>query len=210
MVFPYSGSMKLLLATSNAGKIIEMKEALNGLPLEILSPADVGIIDAPHEEGDTFEANALQKSRFYFERAKMPVLADDSGIIVDALKKELGIHTRRWGAGPQASDTEWIEYFLDRMKKEKNKRAQFICVLAFIDEHGKEHLFEGTCDGVITESLEADYLPGLPISACFRPDGFETVYSAMNIQEKNRISHRGRAIKKYIDFLGSPIARYNI
>ena len=193
--------MKLLLATSNAGKIIEMKETLSGLSLEILSPADLGIMDAPYEEGDTFEANALQKARFYFERAKMPVLADDSGIIVDALKKELGIHTRRWGAGPKASDTEWIEYFLYRMNKEKTKRARFVCVLAFIDEHCKEHLFEGTCDGVITESLEADYLPGLPISACFRPDGFDHVYSAITVEQKNSTSHRGRALRKFIIYI---------
>ena len=196
--------MKLLLATSNAGKIIEMKEALSGLSLEILSPADLGIIDAPHEEGNTFKENALQKARFYFERAKIPVLADDSGIIVDALKKELGIHTRRWGAGPSASDKEWIDFFLDRMKKEKNKRAWFVCVLAFIDELGKEHLFEGTCDGMITDTLEADYLPGLPISACFKPDGYDCVYSAMKIEQKNSTSHRGRAIEKFRRYLEAP------
>ena len=186
--------MKLLIGTSNKGKIIEIKEALDGLNVQILSPADVGITEAPHEEGDTFQANAIQKAHFYFDRTKIPTLADDSGIIVEALEKELGIHTRRWGAGPEASDQEWIEFFLNRMKKEKNKRARFVCILAFIDEAGKEFFFEGTCDGIITETLEADYLPGLPISACFRPDGCTNVYSAMPIEEKNRISHRGRAV----------------
>lgn len=198
---PYNPTMKLLLGTSNEGKIIEIREALAGLGLDIKTPEDVGIEESPREHGDTFETNALEKARFYFERAKIPTLADDSGIIVEALQSELGIHTRRWGAGPGATDKEWIDYFLKRMEKEKNKRARFVCVMAFIDESGKEHLFEGTCDGVITETLEAEYFPGLPISGCFRPDGHGAVYSAMSIEQKNSTSHRGKALKKVLKHL---------
>lgn len=195
--------MNLLLATTNKGKIIEMTEALSGLPLTIKTPTDLGITESPHETGDTFQDNALEKARFYYERSKMPTLADDSGIIVEALKDELGIHTRRWGAGPTASDSEWIEFFLERMRHEKNKKAEFICVLAFIDESGNEHLFEGQCKGVITDTLEADYLPGLPISACFKPDGYEAVYSAMKLEQKNSASHRGKALQSLRHFLSS-------
>ena len=186
--------MNLLIATSNAGKIIEIKESLKGLPITIKSPIDFGITESPHEHGDTFEANAIEKARFYYEKAKIPTLADDSGIIIEALEKELGVHTRRWGAGPQATDKEWIEFFLERMHHEKNKRAHFVCCLALIDENGQETIFHGTCDGVITHELEAGYLPGLPISACFRPDGYDRVYSAMSIEQKNAVSHRGRAV----------------
>lgn len=192
--------MQLLIGTSNKGKIIEMREALKDRSFEIISPGQLGITDVLHEEGSTFEENARQKALFYFERANIPTLADDSGIIVEALENELGIHTRRWGAGQSATDQEWIEYFLKRMKKESNKRARFICCLCFIDEAGKKHLFEGACDGTITETLEAKYLPGLPISACFKPDGFDRVYSALSIEEKNAISHRGKALQKFIDF----------
>lgn len=193
--------MQLLIGTKNIGKIIEISEALSGLSIECLDPRTVGIERDPEETGSTFQQNALQKARFYHERSGLPTLADDSGIIVEALKKELGIHTRRWGAGLKATDNEWIEYFLERMKKESNKRARFICVLAYIDATDTEHLFEGTCDGVITETLEAGYLPGLPISACFRPDGFDCVYSGMNIEQKNSTSHRGRAVEKFREFL---------
>lgn len=196
--------MQLLLGTSNKGKIIEMREALSGLLLEIKTPEELGLTESPHEHGETFEANALEKARFYFERANIPTLADDSGIIVDALKNELGIHTRRWGAGPDALDKEWIEYFLERMRKEKNKRARFVCVIALIDKDGKEHFFEGTCNGVITETLEADYLPGLPISACFKPDGYGAVYSGMKVEQKNSTSHRGRALEKVREHLTKP------
>ncbi|MBI3331703.1 transposase [Candidatus Peregrinibacteria bacterium] len=196
----------LVVGTTNRGKILEIQECLRDLPIEIINPLDLHYIeDTPHETGDTFEANAIQKARFYFDRTGLPTLADDSGIIVEALKKELGIHTRRWGAGPQASDKEWIDYFLKRMKKEKDKRARFVCVLCYIDKHGKEHLFEGTCDGVITETLEADYVPGLPISACFKTDGQNAVFSALSIEQKNSTSHRGRALTHFRDALNETL-----
>jgi len=195
--------MQLLLATTNKGKIIEMAEALSALPFDIQSPLDLGITKAPLETGDTFEENALQKARFYFKESKIPTLADDSGILVEALQDELGIHTRRWGAGPDASDAEWVEYFLNRMKSEENKQAIFVCVLCLIDEAGKEHFFEGMCRGVITDTLEADYLPGLPISACFKPNGYGAVYSAMSLEQKNSASHRGKALAKLQTYLYS-------
>jgi XTP/dITP diphosphohydrolase len=103
--------MRLLLGTNNSGKVIEMGEALGSLVTEILTPSLLSIVDSPDETGTTFAENAKIKSRFYHERGALPTLADDSGILVDALAGELGIHTRRWGAGPDASDAEWIEYF---------------------------------------------------------------------------------------------------
>jgi len=193
--------LHLLIGTNNDGKVIEIKQVLDGLPVSIVLPADLKIQPAPVESGDTFEENALLKARYYFQKSKLPTLADDSGIIVEALVDELGISTRRWGAGPQASDEEWIGHFLERMKKEKNKRARFVCALAYIDAVGISHTFEGVCDGVITPSLEAGYLPGLPISACFMPDGFDRVYSAMTIEQKNSTSHRGRAVHKLAEHL---------
>ncbi len=193
--------MQLLLGTTNRGKIIEFTDVLKDLPVELKTPMDLKITESPEEHGNTFEANALEKAHFYFTKSGVPTMADDSGILVEALQKELGIHTRRWGAGKDATDEEWITYFLDRMKNEQNKRARFTCVIAFIDAEGKQHLFLGTCDGVITDSLEADYLPGLPISACFKPDGFNKVFSALSVEEKNRISHRGRAVHALHDYL---------
>ena len=193
---------RYLLATSNKGKIIEIRECLAGLDVELLAPDDLDEVPSqPHETEDTFEGNAVQKARYYFEKTGIPCIADDSGIIVEALSSELGIHTRRWGAGPEANDEEWITYFLDRMGEEGNKRARFICVIALIEEDGSLHTFEGHCDGVITEKLEADYLPGLPISACFRPEGCDMVFSALSVEQKNSVSHRGRAVRGLKDYL---------
>jgi XTP/dITP diphosphohydrolase len=195
--------MQLLLGTNNKGKVIEMQEALSSLDLTIVKPIDLGITDIPEETGDTFMENAEQKARFYFEKGNLPTLADDSGIIVDALAGELGIHTRRWGAGRDATDEEWIRVFLDRMSHEKNKHARFLCTLVFIDQEGISHEFEGRCDGIITNTLEADFLPGLPISACFKPLGYDEVYSAMSVEDKNDVSHRGKALQLFEEFLRS-------
>lgn len=195
--------MKLLVATTNRGKFLEIAEALAPLALQCVSPFELGITEKPEERGQTFEENAVEKARFYSIRTNLPTIADDSGIIVEALKGELGTHTRRWGAGPAASDEEWIDCFLGRMRREENKRAHFVCVLAYIDAAGTARLFEGRCSGTITDALEASYLPGLPISACFRPEGCAQVFSALPLEQKNYTSHRGRALSSFIAFLNA-------
>jgi len=193
--------MQLLIGTNNHGKFIEISEVLSDLPVTPVRPADIGIAGDPEETGKTFEENALQKARFFRSLSNLPTVADDSGIVIEALENELGLHTRRWGAGPAASDAQWIEHFLKRMEKEANKRAHFLCTLAFIDDTGSEHVFEGKCSGIITTTLEADYLPGLPISACFMPDGCDSVFSALKIEQKNSTSHRGKAAHALRQFL---------
>ncbi len=192
----------LLIGTNNRGKFIEISEVLGDLGHVLLNPFDLGITTDPEETGLTFAENALLKARHFFEQSNgVSTIADDSGIVVDVLAGELGIHTRRWGAGPKASDEEWVAHFLKRMENEENRNARFVCNLAYIDPSGEEHIFEGQCAGVITPSLEADYLPGLPISACFRPEGFDIVYSAMTVDQKNAISHRGRALQRLREHL---------
>lgn len=180
---------------------MEMRDALSHLGIVIVTPQEKGITEVPEETGDTFKANAEQKARFYFKKTGLPTLADDSGIIVEALESELGIHTRRWGAGKDATDKQWIEFFLERMSHETNKHAHFLCVLAYIDRSGALKFFEGKSEGIITDSLEAEYLPGLPLSACFRPNGSGEVFSALSLEEKAKISHRGRALEQFKEFM---------
>ncbi len=97
--------MQLLIGTKNRGKHIEIGEVLGDLSIELLSPADLKISIDPEETGSTFAENALLKARHFFEHGgAVPTIADDSGIIIDALQGELGIHTRRWGAGADATD----------------------------------------------------------------------------------------------------------
>jgi XTP/dITP diphosphohydrolase len=199
--------MELLLGTQNTGKILEMRDALEDLPIVILTPDALGIREIPHEEGDSFEANALLKAQFYFSRTGIPTLTDDSGILVDAMQGEMGIHTRRWGPGTAASDEEWIAAFLERMHGEENRHATFTCTLCFINAAREEHLFTGQCTGLITDTLESTYLPGLPISACFKPLGSSTVYAAMDTEQKNYTSHRGKALLELRSFLERSMTR---
>ncbi len=198
----------LLIATSNHGKFREIREIMEDTPLTFFSLPDLAIkADAP-EDGETFAANALLKARYYFKKnqqaggnKKMFVLAEDSGIIVDALAGELGVKTRRWGKGEKASDEEWIEYFLEIMSKVpvQKRTAAFICSAVLIDEQGKEYLAEGKTSGLITQNLEAPIYGGLPLSSCFKPDGFEHVYAALPLAQKNAVSHRGKAIRPFRD-----------
>ncbi|PIR53532.1 non-canonical purine NTP pyrophosphatase [Candidatus Peregrinibacteria bacterium CG10_big_fil_rev_8_21_14_0_10_49_10] len=199
--------MQLLIGTNNAGKVTEIRECLATLPVELLTPDDLETsIGPPEETGSTYAENAVQKAKHYFDCTGIATLADDSGIEVDALADELGVRTRRWGAGPAASDEEWISYFLERMEKEENRKARFICQLAYVDAEGNLHRFQGICDGTITSKLEDAYLSGLPISACFRPNGYNLVYSAMSIEQKNSTSHRGKALQKFREHIARSFA----
>lgn len=195
--------MKLVIATSNPGKLSEIKSGLGQIPFEIVSSAQLGLDDNFEEIGDEHELIAKGKALHYFNQTKLMTLAEDSGIIVDALANELGVKTRRWGAGENASDEEWIEYFLDRMKTipDKQRTARFMCVAALVLPNGEVKTFSGITDGYITHELEAPIKKGLPLSSCFVPKGFKKVYAALTEEEKNMISHRGQAIRAVRDFL---------
>jgi len=194
---------QILIATSNNGKFVEMMEVLWRLPYEILSLDNLGIHSFYEENGETFEENALGKARHYAKLTNLPTIAEDSGIVVDALKDELGIKTRRWGAGEGASDEEWIAHFLKVMREipEMDRGAKFVCGAAIVDESGRETLFRGETYGSITKKLEAKLYPGLPLSACFKPEGSDKVYSALSKAEKNKISHRGKAMWQVYDYV---------
>ncbi len=195
--------MNLLLATRNKGKFDEIKIALAGLPFIIISLNDFSLDDSGFlEDGITFQENARKKAEYYARKAKMLTLADDSGLLVDALKGELGIKTRRWGAGEKASDKEWLDFFMKRMEREGNRKATFICCMCLADPRRKI-LFEteGRTEGEITKTIEAPIKPGIPLSSVFKPQGCSKVHSALSVEEKNRVSHRGKALEKVVDFL---------
>lgn len=192
--------MKLLVGTANAGKIIEISAALAGSTLELLTPRDVGITGEPSEDFDTLRENALHKARWYFERGGgLPTIAEDTGLYVDAISDELGVKTRRWGAGPSATDAEWLAHFLGRMEHEENRNAKFVAVVAYIDADGSERTFESEARGTILCEPQAEYLKGLPVSSVFLPDNYDRVFSALTHDEKNALSHRGKALKLFLE-----------
>lgn len=176
-------------------------EVLKGLPFKFVFLKDLQIEDADFvEDGETFEANAFKKASYYASKTGIMTIGEDSGILVDALPGELGVKTRRWGAGERASDHEWMDYFMKRMEKEDNRAAHFICNSCLVFGHERHH-FEGDTRGLITKEIQGPVREGIPLSAVFLPDGFEKVYSALAPDEKARISHRGKSMGKAREFL---------
>lgn len=208
---------QLLIATKNKGKFGEIAEVLGELPIKLFSLDDLGIKGDVEEHGETHEANAILKARYFFAEAGaglgsaaggMPTLGEDSGIYVDAFHGELGVKTRRWEGLGDATDKEWIEYFLKKMANvPANERGATFKTFAavIIDEKSAQnpYIFSGETHGTITRELEAPLIPGIPISSCFKPDGCDKVYAALSQHEKNQLSHRGKAMRRVKEFLGN-------
>lgn len=178
-------------------------EVMHDVPCEVVSSADLELNNNVVEDGETYKLNALKKVEHYQRQTGFMTLAEDSGIVVDALAGELGVKTRRWGAGEHATDEVWIDYFLERLEEvpDAERTARFICCAALMDEQGQVQYFVGETEGVITRDLQAPIYKGLPISSCFIPTGFDKVYAALSVEEKNRVSHRGKAMHEVRDAL---------
>jgi XTP/dITP diphosphohydrolase len=195
--------MQLLIATSNPGKFKEISEVFNNLSVELLNLKDLGVDSQVEENGSSYKENARIKAAHFHEITGLPTLGEDSGIVVEALKDELGMHTRRWGAGAEASDQEWIDHFMSVMQNHPDNRgAKFFSHMYFINGNTEHHVIGETL-GLITPELEAPIYEGLPLSSCFKPEGKDKVYSAMSEDEKNEISHRGEAAWQMLDYLKS-------
>ncbi len=175
---------------------------LDGLPVKLIFLKDLSVEDGDFEEhGETFADNAFLKASYYAEKTGLPTIGEDSGILIDAFPGELGVKTRRWGAGEKASDSEWLEHFMKRMEGVEGRGGRFVCNACFVDGGANLASYEGDTLGDITFEVEGPMLEGIPLSAVFKPRGFEKVYSALTAAEKNSISHRGKALHKMREFL---------
>jgi XTP/dITP diphosphohydrolase len=192
--------LKILIATSNQGKAGEMLEVLNDLACEFVTLADLDLANDVEEDGITYQENALKKAHCFFKQTGLVTIGEDSGIEVDALKGELGIYTRRWGAGERATDQEWLDFFLKRLANEQNRQATFNSAVALVD-NSKEAVFTGKTSGILATKPEAPIPKGIPVSALFKPEGIDQVYAALDSHQKNQVSHRGKAIRALKDYL---------
>lgn len=192
-------SRTLLVATTNKGKIREFAELLKPLGLEVVSPADFpGPVPEVEETGETFEANAALKARAYAEHYKLPALADDSGLAVDALNGAPGVYSARYG-GPDASDADNVRKLLDALKDVPDSKRQgaFVCVLCLALPGGSEKLFRGECRGVIAR--EPKGTGGFGYDPLFiHPDFGGRSFAEIAKDEKNRVSHRAEAVRKFV------------
>lgn len=194
---------KILIATHNQGKFKEIMESLHDLPFEFVSLNDLQITQDVKEDGETYAENANLKAVFFHKLSKLPTIADDSGIEVTRLKNELGVKTRRWGAGENADDQEWLEFFLKRMETETDRSARFVCHVATKGFGEDDVVFEGESKGNILHRPASHIEPGIPLSSVFLPIGAKKVFSALTKEKKNAISHRGKALSKLKEHLKS-------
>ncbi len=188
-------ALEILLATRNQKKKLELQELLDNPGMRILTLEDIEHIPEIIEDGCTFEENAVKKARETAALSGYTCLADDSGLVVDALEGKPGIYSARF-AGPEASDHENNEKLLDLMKDiEVGKRtARFICVIAISTPGGEVESVYGTCEGRIALAPRGE--GGFGYDPLFIPEGYEESFGELPASIKNTISHRAQALKK--------------
>ena len=185
--------MKILLATSNKHKLEEFAALFPGVSLAI--PAELGIPFAPEETGSSFFENAFLKAEALFGASGQPVLADDSGLCVDALGGQPGVHSARFGSegGIALSDAERNALLLSRMKGEKNRTCRFVCCLVLYLGAGRFFAAQETLEGLLLDAPRGEAGFGYdPI--VFLPDLGKSV-AELSAEEKNRVSHRGKSAR---------------
>ena len=187
---------QLVFATNNKNKLREMREIMDGI-YEILSLDDIGCNEDIVEDADTIEGNAQIKADFITDHYHIDCFADDTGLEVEALDGAPGVYSARY-AGEHCSYQDNVNKLLATLDGIDNRKACFRTAIA-LNLDGKSYLFEGRCDGVIT--TEAHGEGGFGYDPIFLPDGSELTFAEMPADEKNAISHRGRATKKLIEFL---------
>jgi len=186
--------MTLIAATGNRGKLVEIREILGPHFDRILSQKEAGLFLDVEEDADAFAGNAMKKARAFCEATGMPAVADDSGLCVDALNGEPGVYSARY-MGEGHTDAERSGFVLEKMKDvpEDRRSARFMCaaVIAFPD--GTSVTAVGSCEGRIGYAPEGEN--GFGYDPIFIPEGETRTFAQMTDEEKNAISHRGRAMR---------------
>lgn len=188
--------MELIFATHNQHKTEEAREIAASF-IQIKNLKDIGCFEEIPETADTLPGNAMQKAHYVQEHFHVNCFADDTGLEVEALEGRPGVYSARY-AGEHCSYQDNVDKLLREMKGKTNRKACFKTVIALILD-GKEYLFEGRVDGQIIESQRG--VSGFGYDPVFLPDGFDRTFAEMSEEEKNSISHRGRAIRQMMDFL---------
>jgi XTP/dITP diphosphohydrolase len=187
---------KLVFATNNRHKLEEVADKIKN-KIELLTLEDIGCKEDIEETGSTFQENASIKSHYIYDKYHFNCFGDDSGLEIDALNGEPGVYSARY-AGEHGNHDANINKVLEKLRSTENRRARFISMISLI-WNGREHFFEGTVDGILRH--ERSGTKGFGYDPIFQPDGYNITFAEMDMDEKNRISHRARAIEKLIAFL---------
>lgn len=189
--------MKIVFATNNAHKLNELRQ-IAGTNLRLLSLNDINCHDDIPETGNTLQDNALQKARYISKKYGVDCFADDTGLEVDCLGGAPGVHSARYAPGEGHDAEANTRLLLENMCGSSDRTARFRTVIALILD-GKEYLFEGKVEGVITDAPAGD--GGFGYDPVFMPDGWDRTFAQASPEQKNAVSHRGRAVAALMQFL---------
>lgn len=184
----------LVLATRNSGKVKEFQRILRDFPVEIRCLNDFGPLPEVEEDGKTFDDNAYKKAHFTAKVLGLPAIADDSGLVVEALDGAPGVRSARY-AGENATDSDNIAKLLKEMAGKTDRRAAFECVLSIAVPSGPALTYEGRCEGEITDSPRGE--KGFGYDPVFFYPPYGRTFAEISIEEKNKVSHRGRALQEF-------------
>lgn len=186
--------MKIVLATHNDNKLREIRKIFEDTNIEFISLKEMNFNEEIEENGESFEENAYIKAKCIYDKYHMATLADDSGLEIEALNGFPGIHSARYANG---NYKEAMNNILDKLKNEDNRKANFNCTICFIDKDGIKHIFVGKCFGQISKCIKGD--DGFGYDPIFELNGKS--FAEIKLEEKNKISHRGLAFKKFYDYI---------
>ena len=187
--------MKIVFATNNQNKIKEV-QALIPKSIELLSLKDIGCFEEIEETAQTLKGNAKLKADYITKKYGYDCFADDTGLEVDALNGAPGVYSARY-AGEDANSENNMEKLLDELNNVSDRKAQFQTVIA-LNLNGKQYFFEGICKGkILTKKSGAS---GFGYDPIFKPKGFDVSFAEMTLEEKGKISHRGKAVSRLVNF----------
>ena len=187
--------IKLVFATNNANKLAEVKAMLTNF--EIVSLKDIGCFEDIPETAETLEGNAILKADYITKKYGLNCFADDTGLEVEALNMEPGVYSARY-AGKERSSEANMQKLLSELENKESRSAQFRTAVA-LNLNGKQYVFEGICKGEILK--EKTGTAGFGYDPIFKPENYDQSFAEMSMEAKGKISHRGLAVQKLVDFL---------
>ena len=183
----------LVLATTNQNKVREFKQIVSEFPVTVKSLSDFGPLPGVIEDGSTFDENAYKKARHYAKVLGIPAIADDSGLVVEALSGAPGVRSARY-AGEGASDQDNCRKLLAEMEGKGNRKASFVCVLSIAVPSGPALTYEASCEGTILDAPRGSN--GFGYDPLFFYEPYGKTFAEISMEEKNRVSHRGKVLSE--------------
>ena len=194
--------MEIVFATNNLHKLEEIRALVNH-QLQIVGLQEMGISEEIPETEDTLEGNAMQKARYIYNKLKIPCFADDTGLEVEALNNQPGVYSARY-AGKECDPQKNMDKLLQELAGKENRKARFRTVIAFIHQD-KEYVFEGSVEGAISSERKGN--KGFGYDPVFLPQDYPETFAEMSLEAKHTISHRSRAMKKFVSFINDELFR---